>query len=81
MKLNKLKDVLDIARYTINRKNKELEDIKINIIIERTACEEDLLLLDFKQELMEQELKGIKELREICDKYENKLGEIEDEIK
>ena len=80
MKLNKLKDILDIARDTINRKNKELEDIKINIIIERTACEEDLLLLDFKQELMEKEQKNIEELQEICNKYENKLEEVEDEV-
>ena len=82
MKLNKLKDFLNRARDAIKRKSKELEDMQLDLNIDRTLNdEEDLLLLDIKNELMGQEQKNIKELRKICDKYENKLEEIEDEIK
>lgn len=76
MKLNKLKDFLNRARDAIKRKNEELEDIQLDLNIDRTLNdEEDLLLLDIKHELIGQEQKNIKELRKICDKYKNKLEE------
>lgn len=75
MKLNKLKKFLKRARDSIERKNKEVENMEMDIIIERALCieracnKENLLLLDIKQELMEQEQKNIKELRKICNNY------------
>lgn len=79
MKTSKLKDFLNRAKDSINRKIKELEDMKLDLMIDRTLSdEEDLLLLDIKYEFIEQEQKNIKKLREICDKYkkEYKLEEI-----
>lgn len=77
MKINELRKLLDITKSSLNIRTKELEVIEIESII----CDEEGLLLDIKQELMEQEQKNIKELIEICNKYENKLEEIENEIK
>jgi hypothetical protein len=77
MKINELRKLLDITKSSLNIRTKELEVIKIESII----CDEEGLLLDIKQELMEQEQKNIKELIEICNKYENKLEEIENEVK
>lgn len=76
MELKKLKDFLNKAREAIKRKNKEIEDMQLNLSIDRTLNnEEDLLLLDIKQELIEQEQKNIKEFKKIVDKYENKVKE------
>lgn len=75
--LNELRKFLDIAKSDINIRTKELEVIEIEFII----CDEEGLLLDIKQELMEQEQKNIKKLIEICNKYENRLEEIENEVK
>lgn len=72
MKINELRKLLDITKSSLNIRTKELEVIEIESII----CDEEGLLLDIKQELMEQEQKNIKELIEICNKYENKLEEI-----
>lgn len=69
--LNELRKFLDIAKSDINIRTKELEVIEIEYLI----CDEEGLLLDIKQELMEQEQKNIKELIKICNKYENKLKE------
>ena len=77
MKINELRKFLDITKSSINIRTKELEVIEIEYLI----CDEEGLLLDIKQELMEQEQKNIKKLIEICNKYENKLKEIEDERK
>ena len=76
MELKKLKDFLNKAREAIKRKNKEIEDMQLNLSIDRTLNnEEDLLLLDIKQELVEQEQKNIKEFKKIVNKYENKVKE------
>lgn len=77
MKINELRKLLVISKSSLNIRTKELEVIEIESII----CDEEGLLLDIKQELMEQEQKNIKELIEICNKYENKLEEIENETK
>ena len=43
MKLNNLKDFLNRARYAIKRKNKEIEDMQLDISIDRTLNDgEDL---------------------------------------
>ena len=84
MKLNNLKDFLNRARDAIKRKNKEIEDMQLDLSIDRTLNDgEDLLVLDIMQELMEQEQKNIKELIEICNRYKKKynLEEIENENK
>ena len=77
MKINELRKFLDITKSSINIRTKELEVIEIEYLI----CDEEGLLLDIKQELMEQEQKNIKKLIEICNKYENKLEEKENEVK
>lgn len=75
MKTSKLKDFLNRAKDSINRKIKELEDMKLDLMIDRTLSDgEDLLLLDIKYEFIEQEQKNIKKLREICDKYKKEYN-------
>lgn len=64
MKLNKLKDFLNRARDAIKRKNEELEDMQLDLNIDRTLNdEEDLLLLDIKHELIGQEQKKYKRVK------------------
>lgn len=78
MKTRKLKDFFNRAKDAINRRNKELEGMKLDLMIDRTLSdEEDLLLLDIQYEFIEQEEKNINKLREICNKYkkEYNLGE------
>lgn len=87
MKTRRLKDFFNRVKDSINRRNKELEGMKLDIIIDRTLSdEEDLLLLDIQYEFIEQEQKNIKELRKIYDKYKkeynleeqtSKLSEVE----
>lgn len=88
MKTRRLKDFFNITKDSINRRNKELEGMKLDIIIDRTLSdeEEDLLLLDIQYEFIKQEQKNIKELRKIYDKYKkeynleeqtSKLSEVE----
>ena len=91
MKTRRLKDFFNRANDSINRRNKELEGMKLDLMIDRTLCdEEDLLLLDIQDEFIEQEQKNIKELRKIYDKYKKeynleeqtfKLSEVEKIIK
>ncbi len=81
MKISKLKDFLNRIKVVINISAKKIEDMETDLIIDRAVCDEEDLLLDIKQELIEHEQKNIKELREICNKYENKLEEIENETK
>ena len=75
MKTRKLKDFFNRAKDAINRRNKELEGMKLDLMIDRTLSDgEDLLLLDIKYEFIEQEQKNIKKLREICDKYKKEYN-------
>lgn len=75
MKTRRLKDFFNITKDSINRRNKELEGMKLDIIIDRTLSdEEDLLLLDIQYEFIEQEQKNIKELRKIYDKYKKEYN-------
>ena len=79
MKTRRLKDFFNRANDSINRRNKELDGMKLDLMIDRTLIdeEEDLLLLDIQYEFIEQEQKNIKKLRKIYDKYkkEYNLGE------
>lgn len=71
MEINELREFLNITKSSINIRAIELEATEMEYII----CDEEGLLLDIKQELMEQEQKNIKKLIKICNKYENKLKE------
>lgn len=75
MEINKLREFLNIAKSSINMRAKELKVIEMESIIFNGGG----LLLDIKQELIKQKQKNIKELREICNKYENKLEEATNE--
>ena len=75
MKTRKLKDFFNRAKDAINGRNKELEGMKLDLMIDRTLSdEEDLLILDIQYEFIEQEQKNIKELRKIYDKYKKEYN-------
>ena len=76
MKTRRLKDFFNRANDSINRRNKELDGMKLDLMIDRTLIdeEEDLLLLDIQYEFIEQEQKNIKELRKIYDKYKKEYN-------
>ena len=75
MKTRRLKDFFNRVKDAINRRNKELEGMKLDLMIDRTlGDEEDLLLLDIQYEFIEQEQKNIKELRKIYDKYKKEYN-------
>ena len=81
------KDILNRFKESIDVREEELGEHKNNISMINSLyglISEDKtidMIFEFKKEEIEQEQKNIAKLKEILNKYKNKLEEIEDEIK
>lgn len=87
-----LKDMLCKVKIIIDTKEVYIEQARAGFIADimdnravyshnSTVDYEKILLLELKKEEIEQEQKNIDKLKEIYNKYKNKLEEIEDETK
>ena len=81
------KETLKEFEKSIDAREKLLEkgkkgDLIFNLLYNLTSKDKATdMIFEFRKEEMEQEQKNIAKLKEILNKYKNKLEEIEDEIK
>lgn len=81
------KDILKEFEKSIDAREKLLEkgkkgDLIFNLLYNLTSKDKATdMIFEFRKEEMEQEQKNIAKLKEIHNKYKNKLQEIENEIK
>lgn len=81
------KETLKEFEKSIDAREKLLEkgkkgDLIFNLLYNLTSKNKATdMIFEFRKEEMEQEQKNIAKLKEILNKYKNKLEEIEDEIK
>ncbi len=81
------KETLKEFEKSIDEREKLLEkgkkgDLIFNLLYNLTSKDKATdMIFEFRKEEMEQEQKNIAKLKEILNKYKNKLEEIEDEIK
>ena len=81
------KETLKEFKKSIDAREKLLEkgkkgDLIFNLLYNLTSKDKATdMIFEFRKEEMEQEQKNIAKLKEIYNKYKNKLEEIEDEIK
>ena len=80
MMLNAFKESIDIREEELGKHKNNISMLNslYGLIIEDKAID---MIFEFKKEEIEQEQKNIDKLKEIYNKYKNKLKEIEDEIK
>ena len=78
--LNRFKESIDIREEELGKHKNNISMLNslYGLIIEDKAID---MIFEFKKEEIEQEQKNIDKLKEIYNKYKNKLKEIEDEIK
>lgn len=80
MMLNTLKESIDIREEKLGKHKNKISMINLLYSLINKDKITDMIL-EFKKEETEQEQKNIDKLKEIYNKYKNKLEEIEDETK
>lgn len=78
--LNRFKESIDVRKEDLGKHKNNISMLNslYGLISEDKAID---MIFEFKKEEIEQEQKNIDKLKEIYNKYKNKLKEIEDEIK
>ena len=78
--LNRFKESIDVREEDLGKHKNNISMLNslYGLISEDKTID---MIFEFKKEEIEQEQKNIDKLKEIYDKYKNKLKEIEDEIK
>ena len=80
MMLNRFKESIDIREEDLGKHKNKISMINsLYSLINKDKITD--MIFDFKKEETEQEQKNIDKLKEIYNKYKDKLEEIEDEIK
>lgn len=76
--LNRFKESIDVRKEDLGKHKNNISMLNslYGLISEDKAID---MIFEFKKEEIEQEQKNIDKLKEIYNKYENKLKEIEDE--
>lgn len=80
MMLNTLKESIDIREEELGKHKNKISMINLLYSLINKDKITDMIL-EFKKEEIEQEQKNIDKLKEIYNKYKNKLEEIENETK
>ena len=80
MMLNRFKESIDIREEDLGKHKNKISMINsLYSLINKDKITD--MIFEFKKEEIEQEQKNIDKLKEIYDKYKNKLEEMEDETK